>query len=98
MCVTVLAAQTMAPWLQTLAHAMCQQALAYASGFEVRCAALNNGTFAPLRSVAASKASLVQMLTTAASLATGLDNHIVHTIARESASDPLAAQLLALWH
>ena len=83
---------------QTLAHAMCQQALAYASGFEVRCAALNNGTFAPLRKVAASKASLVQMLTTSASLATGLDNHIVHTIARESASDPLAAQLLALWH
>ena len=82
---------------QTLAHAMCEQSLAYVSGFEVRCEALNNGTFAPLRTANASKASLVQMLTTAASLATGLDNHITHTIKRESVSDPLAARLLALW-
>ena len=79
----------------TLAHSMGALALSFSAGFEARCDGLNNGTVAPLRSFNSSEASLIQLLTSAVSVHTGLINHMSHTLPR--AADPLAAELLKLW-
>jgi hypothetical protein len=85
--------------MATLAHSMAAQAIAYVEGFEARCVALNNVTLAPLRSLNATKASVIAMLSTTKSLVAGVTNHLTHTVAKESVMhhDGLAAELLALW-
>ena len=79
----------------TLANSMAAGAISFMRGFDARCQALNNGTLPPLRSVNASEASLVQMLTTSVSIHTGLVNHLSHDLQRSA--DPLAKELVAAW-
>jgi hypothetical protein len=86
---------------------MAVLALAYDSGFQIRCIGLNanNSTddgespvIPALRSFKAEEASLVQMLGASKSMATGVQNHAANTLTRLAATDPLAKVLLAAWN
>ena len=79
----------------TLAHSMAVGAISFNQGFEARCQGLNNGTCTPLRTVNASKASLVQMLSTSVSIHTGLISHFQNTLKRST--NPLAKDLITAW-
>ena len=69
--------------------------LGYMNAFQDRCAGLNNGTVTPLRSPNSTNASLVQLLTTAASLNSGVENIMKHAAKRSV--EPAARALVEIW-
>ena len=81
----------------TVPTQMARLAVSYTSAFLTRCEGINNGTIAPLRSANATRASLVQLLTTATSLSVGVDNLFAHVVERELENDPVAVRLKAIW-
>jgi len=92
------AATAAPPLVDTLAHTMAAAALADIAGATARCNGLNGGTVPVLRSEAANLASVVQLLSSATSVATGLVNHIENTLVRVQAVEPVAAQLVKIWN
>ena len=92
------AATAAEPLASTLVRTMASTALQYVASAADRCSGLNNGTIPQLRSASANKASITQLVTTAASVATGVENYAANTLARLAPGDPVAAALLKLWN
>merc|ERR1712178_601077 len=79
----------------TLPASMAQLSIKYNDGFRMRCKSLNDGKLKELRSPNATRASLVAMLTSSVSIATGVENIMQHAAAR---SQELAIKKLKnLW-
>lgn len=85
------------PLNSTLAHTMATVALSYVAAAVTRCIGMNSNSIPPLRSKAASSASLSQLLGSANSVAAGLQNHLANTAARMP-EDPVAVQLIKIWN
>ena len=82
----------------TLARTMAQTTLAYRASAYTRCNGLSNGTIPGLRSASANRASVTQIVTTAASLYAGVVNHVQNTLQRLASTDTVAAALLKAWN
>ena len=85
------------PLNSTLAHTMATVALSYVAAADTRCNGMNKDSIPLLRSKAASSASLSQLMGSANSVATGLENHLSNTAARMP-NDPVAVQLIKIWN
>lgn len=86
------------PTQSTLVRTMAIASLNYLASARARCKGLNNGSIPQLRSVGADRASVLQLATTAASVAAGVTNHVQNTLTRLSSTDPVAAQLVKIWN
>ena len=81
--------------MATIPAELAVLALKYQAAFDDRCLMINNGTLPNLRSVNATRASLVQLLSTAASLYQNVGNVITHAGTRSTS--PIIKKIVSVW-